>query len=321
MHTTRHLLRHSRPLAALALAGLLFAACSDDSDEAQPATTEAAADVSTEATTEDSAGAATTADATEAPLYPTQVDVTLSEFHIEIPTEIPAGFVRVSATNEGTIVHYVLLARIHDGMSYDEWMQTFTENEFAAEGMVDFYGGPNGVAPGETVSAELNLEPGNYVALCLIPGSDGKSHASMGMMAPVTVTEGGEAVDLAAQQIEATVSIKDGSFDVSPGFDGSGRVLVTNDGTEIHELLITQILEGGSFEEYEAALSSGLSGPDLSADYKVAQGVTAMAPGRAIIAEIDLAAGDYVFLCLAPSMADFRPHTMHGEIQLVHFPT
>ncbi len=178
MTTTRHLLRHSRPLAALALAGLLFAACSDDSDEAQPAATEATADVSTEATTEVSAGAATTADATEAPLYPTQVDVTLSEFHIEIPSEIPAGFVRVSATNEGTIVHYVLLARIHDGMSYDEWMQTFAENEFAAEGMVDFYGGPNGVAPGETVSAELNLEPGNYVALCLIPGSDGKSPKS-----------------------------------------------------------------------------------------------------------------------------------------------
>jgi len=142
----------------------------------------------------------------------------------------------------------------------------------------------------------------------------------MGMMAPLTVTEGDEAVDLASLDIEGTVSLQDGSFAVSPGFDGQGRVLVTNDGSETHEMLITQILEGGSFEEYQAALSKG-SAPELSSDYKVSQGVAVMSPGQSIIAEIDLETGDYVLLCLAPSMADMLPHTMHGEIQLVHFPT
>jgi len=77
--------------------------------------------------------------------YPTQIDATLSEYHVDIPSEVPSGFVRLSATNNGGMVHYLLLARIHDGMSYDEWAQTFHDNEFAAEGMVDFYGGPNGV--------------------------------------------------------------------------------------------------------------------------------------------------------------------------------
>lgn len=314
MNITNHHRRTKRWAAVAALMALGLAACGND-DTAEPSAG-TAADTTVAGTTDTAAVASTT----EALPYPTQIDATLSEYHIEIPSEIPSGFVRLSATNNGGFVHYLLLARIHDGMSYDEWMQAFEENEFAAEGMVDFYGGPNGVNPGETVSVEMNLDPGVYVALCLIPGPDGKSHAAMGMMAPVTVTDEGEPVDLAALDIEATVSVTEGSFTVSPGFDGQGRVLVTNDGTETHEMLITEILEGGSFEEYEAALSAG-SGPELSANYRVTQGVAVMSPGRSIIAEIDLTEGDYVFVCLAPSMSDFLPHTMHGEIQLVHFPT
>jgi hypothetical protein len=313
MNTTRT----RRRIAAVALAGLAFAACADDDTSGEPSPT--AAGATSAAVT--SAAATTAASATtEAEPYPTQVDVTVGEYHIEIPSEIPSGFVRVAATNTGAMVHYVLLARIHDGMSYDEWVQAFSRNEFAAEGMIDFYGGPNGVGPGETVAAELNLDPGNYVALCLIPGPDGKSHAAMGMMAPVTVTEGAEAVDLATLDVEATVSVTDGSFTVSPGFDGQGRVLVTNDGTEPHEVVIAQILEGGSFDEFKAAMSVGQP-PDFSSHYKVSQGIAVMAPGRSVIAEIDLAAGDYVFVCLAPSMADMLPHSMHGEVQLVHLPT
>lgn len=314
MNITTHQRRTQRWAALVAIAALGVAACSDDKDAAEPsASTVVATTVGTTQTT----AAATT---TEALPYPTQIDATLTEYHVEITSEVRSGFARVSATNNGGMVHYMLLGRIHDGMSYDEWAQAFHENEFAAEGMLDFYGGPNGVNPGETVSVELNLDPGIYVALCLIPGADGKSHAAMGMMAPLTVTDGGDPVDLAAQDIEGTVSLQDGSFVVSPGFDGQGRVLVTNDGTEQHEMLITEILDGGSFEEYQAAVSKGGS-PELSADYKVSQGVAVLNPGRSIIAEIDLAAGDYILLCLAPSMTDFLPHTMHGEIQLVQFPT
>lgn len=314
MNTSTQHLRTKRWAAVVALTALGLAACGDDNDTTN--SSRGAPDTTATAVTDTTAAASTT----EALPYPTQVDATLTEYNIEIPSEIPSGFVRVSATNNGGMVHYLLFARIHDGMSYDEWATAFHENEFAAEGMVDFYGGPNGVQPGETVSAEMNLDPGNYVVLCLIPGAGGKSHASMGMMSSVTVTDGGDAVDLAAQDIEGTVSLQDGKFVVSPGFDGQGRVLITNDGAELHEMLITQILEGGSFEEYQSTVSKG-GPPEVSADYKVSQGVAVMAPGRSIIAEIDLTEGDYVFVCLAPSMTDMLPHTMHGEIQLVHFPT
>lgn len=337
-----------RPLALLALAGLAAAGCGSDAAEsastAAPATaprttaapttaapTTAAPTVTEVVMTE--ASAVVTPVATDAPTatdalpQPFLVEATLDEYTITIPAEIPSGFVRLSATNVGASTHHLELARINDGMSYDEWLQAFRGNEFAAEGMIVFGGGPNGVEPGTTVSAEMNLEPGNYVALDLIPSADGPSEASLGMVAPVTVTPpasgGGEAVDLASLDIEGTVTLTEHQFTVSPGFDGHGRVLVTNAGAQVHELVITRIGDGGSFEEYRDALAAGAgpNAPELQADYQVLQGVAAISPGVSIVADLDLEDGDYVLSCLAPDYSDFLPHTMHGMIALMHVPT
>lgn len=320
-------------LAGLALAGLALVACGDER-AAGDGTTVASTTIApttvtpttvaptTVDTTPKAAGATPTA-ATEPPTpVPYQVDATIRDFAVDIPAEIPSGFVRVTATNAGSIGHHLILARIADGTTYDQWLATFHENEFAAEGLLTFYGGPNGVAPGASVSTEVNLAPGTYVAFCLIHAADGASHAAHGMMAPVVVTDGGTATDLSALGVEGTVSLTENEFAISPGFDGQGRLLVTNDGAEVHEIVITHLGEGATFEELRASLAGGGSpeGTGLSGEYAVTQGVTAISPGVSIVVELDLAQGDYVLSCLSPDFGDFLPHTMHGEITLVHYP-
>jgi len=142
-------------------------------------------------------------------------------------------------------------------------------------------------------------------------------------MASVTVTEGGPAADLAALDIEGTVSVTENEFTLSPGFDGHGKVLVRNDGAEIHEMVITHLGEGATFDDLRSSLAAGGSpeGTTLSGDYAATQGVTAISPGVEIVVELDLEEGDYVLSCLAPDLTDFLPHTMHGEILLVHYPS
>ncbi len=325
-------------LAGLALGGVALAACGDEraaGDGPTVASTTVASttvapstvapttvDTTTVDTTPEAAGGTTTVVTKPPAPVPYQVDATIRDFAVDIPAEIPSGFVRVTATNAGSIGHHLILARIADGTTYDQWLATFHENEFAAEGLLTFYGGPNGVAPGASVSTEVNLAPGTYVAFCLIHAADGASHAAHGMMAPVVVTDDGIATDLSALGVEGTISLTENEFTISPGFDGQGRLLVTNDGAEVHEIVITHLGEGATFEELRDSLAGGGSpeGTGLSGEYEVTQGVTAVSPGVSIVVELDLAEGDYVLSCLSPDFSDFLPHTMHGEITLVHYP-
>ena len=44
------------------------------------------------------------------------------------------------------------------------------------------------MSPGNTVWAVLDLEPGDYIAICFVPDAEsGAPHAMLGMIAPFTV--------------------------------------------------------------------------------------------------------------------------------------
>lgn len=313
-----------RPIhgAAVALA-LVLAACgdSDDAVSTSPATSPGGT----------TAPSATTGGSTSAPASttapqpdPVQIDATLSEYKIDMPAEIPSGFVRVSATNTGTLTHHLILGRIHDGTTFEGLMQTFATDPMAAEGMIDFYGGPNGVDPGSTISTEMNLVAGNYIALCVIPGADGTPHAAMGMFAPVTVTDGADAADLAQVDVEATIALSEYDFTVTPGFDGQGRVLVTNNGSQAHEVAVVRIGEGGSLDEFKSTLIADPAtlDPAVAARYtESGGGIAPIAPGMSAIVEFDLAEGDYAFICFVTDTGDMLPHFLHNMVKLVHIPT
>jgi uncharacterized cupredoxin-like copper-binding protein len=309
---------HTRNLiGALALVGLALAACSDD--EASSITTPGAAQTTAAPATTQGADASTTT-AAAAP-EPNQVDITLSDFVIDMPAEIPAGYTRLTATNAGAVEHHLILARLHDGVTFDQLLGTFATDQAAAEKMIDYAGGPNGVVPGATGSVEVNIEAGEYVAICVIPGADGLPHAAHGMIAHVTVTGDAPPANLSSLDVEATVSLTDFDFTISDGFDGQGRVLVTNNAPQAHEIAVTRVGEGGSLDEYMALLADpSTATPEIAARYSGAGGLTPIASGHSAIVEFNLDPGQYIFLCFVADSTDGAPHFVHHMVKVVTIP-
>jgi len=102
---------------------------------------------------------------------PTDVKVTLTEFKIELDqSSIPAGDVRFVITNDGAIVHELVL---EPAGTMDE---PFEINGVESEA--------EDIQPGDTVTLEWTLEPGEYHLGCYIEG-----HFEAGMETTFTVTQ------------------------------------------------------------------------------------------------------------------------------------
>lgn len=96
------------------------------------------------------------------------------------PDELPAGMTSVQLANEGEDPHVIDVMRIPDDATTVE--QIVADPEAAMEaGLVESVGGGAFTMPGSTNYLNVELEPGRYVVLCLIPDSENVTHAAHGM--------------------------------------------------------------------------------------------------------------------------------------------
>jgi len=126
---------------------------------------------------------APTATTTSAPAAATET-IVLSDFHVEIP----AGFTgkgTVTVRNDGHANHEMILVRLKDGKTLGDAAAWHAGDPTPAP--FTYAGGIGIIASGTTVTADLNLPPGNYIATCFVSGDTGQPHAQMGMVATFTV--------------------------------------------------------------------------------------------------------------------------------------
>jgi uncharacterized cupredoxin-like copper-binding protein len=90
------------------------------------------------------------------------VAVSLMEFAIDMPTELPAGPTTFEITNDGTIEHNFEV----EGQGIEEEL-------------------PENLAPGATGTLTVDLAPGTYEVYCPVG-----NHADQGMRLELTVTAG-----------------------------------------------------------------------------------------------------------------------------------
>ncbi len=150
--TTRRMHRRAAVLAAAA--ALLLTGCGGSTDETgAPASSSSAAAPSSSASSDAPAESPAEAGGT--------ITVTGVDFAFEMDsTELAAGDYEIEFVNDGGASHDVRVER--DG---------------------EDVGGSEVIPPGETTTAEVTLEPGEYVFYCSVG-----NHRAMGMEVDVTVT-------------------------------------------------------------------------------------------------------------------------------------
>ena len=129
---------------------------------------------------------------------------------------------------------------------------------------------------------------GDYVAYCFLP-----DHAQQGMVEPFTVT-GEAAAEAVTVEAASTVAMRDFEFEVPDGWDGQGTVEVVNEGDQAHELTIL------------GAETRWAGGPDRD-----------RTGDDGLRVDLDLAPGDYTFVCFVTDPESGQIHLQLGMEQEV----
>ena len=142
-------------------------------------------------------------------------EATLLDYEIEMPDTLPAGESTLQVTNQGDEPHQLAILKLAPGMSADTLIAIMMASEEATEGTPEATpdggemdhaspvaspegegmelppfseaGGIQVLSPGLTGWAVLDLEPGDYVAVCFVPNAEGVPHAALGMVKAFTV--------------------------------------------------------------------------------------------------------------------------------------
>lgn len=231
------------------------------------------------------------------------------------PDSIPAGLTLIHMVNKGTDLHHVQLLRLTDGKTAEDFAAAVKAAPFdpigpaAPPAWVKFVGGPNGVIPGESSTAIMNLEPGNYVLICFIPDSKGVSHIASGMVKALKVTG---ITDSKAPEPVAAVNITamDFSFAIDkPITAGTQTIRFTNAGTQPHEVLVVQLPPDKTIKDFAAAFEPGHSGPPPG---KPIGGMTGIDKGGHAFFTAKFEPGHYGLICFFMDSTKKAPHFALG---------
>jgi hypothetical protein len=240
---------------------------------------------------------------------PRTVVVTATDYAFTMPERLAAGVTTFRIENHGRELHHLTLIRLTGGHSLADLMAAFKAGGPPPAWAV-FVGGPNAVDPGGTsFSTTLDLRPGSYAAICVIPSPDGVPHLMKGMTKTITVTGASSVAPLAAPD---TITLTDYAFTVSrPLTAGTHRVLVRNTGTQAHELAVARPAPDKHAADV-ASWTEHMQGPPPA---HLVGGVAPLAPGETNVVTLELVRGSYALLCFVPDVKDGKPHVAHGMMK------
>jgi hypothetical protein len=258
--------------------------------------------------------------------YP-EVVITASEYRFDLPASIPAGLTRVTLKNEGAEGHDAMFMRVNDGATLAQLQAALTTPDFGPIFAASTsFGGPE-VDAGLQATTIVDLAPGQYMVICVIPDDDGMPHYLMGMQAPLEVTEA--AATMARPAAETTVELVEFGFDAMPTHVAPGQQVweVSNVGEQIHELLIMRQAPGVSFDDVRTMLEiAPAATPEALVEatpaaaeaagppFAIIAGAAPMSPGQTNWLVLDLEAGEHFAICFLPDPDTGAPHFALGMI-------
>ncbi len=247
-----------------------------------------------------------------------QVTIDAKEYGYTLPAQIPAGWVDITLHNSGTVGHQIAFAKLNS-VSFTAFKAAADATNVKALTGIDFVGGPNNVEAGQSVTATVHLEEGEYGVACFIPDEkDGKTHAEHGMIGEVKVVKTADSVEDAPKVDAGTVSLSEFTFQPDASFTGKGTVAIKNAGTQIHEMIIEQEAAGKTLADVKAFLLAppGSPAPTGPPPFSAAGGIVGIGPGQTMYQTMALTPGRYVMICFFPdpNKGD-EPHVLEGMIK------
>lgn len=119
------------------------------------------------------------------------VDATLKDFQISMPSELSAGKHTFKITNQGPQQHELIVAHLAPGKTGDDLLKFIESAGPNSTTPPPIVGQPTGFSPvaaGVVGYQDFDFTPGSYVAICFLPDpATGKPHAALGMVTPFTV--------------------------------------------------------------------------------------------------------------------------------------
>jgi uncharacterized cupredoxin-like copper-binding protein len=245
------------------------------------------------------------------PAAPQSVTVVATDYHFDLPATLAAGPTTFTIVNRGREAHHLQLERLESGHTLADLLAALKAGGPPPAWSVDV-GGPNGVDPGgRSLSTTVELLPGTYAALCVIPGPGGVPHAMKGMAQQFTVS-GPLAHPSPIAGTRDTITLSDYAFELPRDLRaGTRAITVRNTGTQSHELVLTRPAPGRSAADV-AQWVAHMQGPPPA---HFLGGVTAIAPGQTNVLTLSLTPGRYALLCFVPDVKDGRPHVAHGMMR------
>ena len=243
------------------------------------------------------------------PAAPNVVEVTATDFDFAMPDTLPSGVTTFRLVNQGAELHHLVLTRIPDGMTLADFAKLPEGPPPAGAVMI---GGPNPAVPGGNVEATLDLAPGQYTVICVIPSSDGKPHVAKGMMRGLVVTAGNSTAALPTPDV--TMTLSDYDFQLSTPLTAGRRVIrVENTAEQPHELVFVKLNAGKTAQDL-AEWATKMEGPPPGVPVP---GTSPMSKGMSNTVVVDVTPGDYALVCFVPDAKDGRPHLAHGMLKQV----
>ena len=112
--------------------------------------------------------------------------MTLRDFSFEMPATVPAGTVSYRVFNAGPQPHELNILKLAPGATAADVLAW--QPDQGAPPPFEAVGGMNGLSQGVDDAMTINLQPGEYVAICNIPDpGSGIAHSRLGMIRPFTV--------------------------------------------------------------------------------------------------------------------------------------
>jgi hypothetical protein len=258
---------------------------------------------------------------------PDVVRLSSANYAFQAPDTLMPGWTTLRFANHGDDVHYAHIVRLDSGRTVPDLVAAYAEairTSGPRPKWVTRFGGPGGVAPGDSTAVTQELEPGSYVWICPVEDEAGNPHFARGEHKTFLVRAADVADRAAAPAANTEIRLQDFSFSFDTTLQaGSHSIRIVNIGREPHDLVLMKLVAGRSIADIqrwlnpERARRPGESAdppPELESLGTLAGGIAAIRPGMQVFIRADLTAGDYVLICMATA-PDGRSHVEHGMIR------